>query len=427
MKLFTILSLLPVLTFSQKTIVPGVSDINIANLKQGKSLYTNYYVKDKDWKRMGSLTYDIGITGNRLSVVFSYFDSNNVFIRRRTSVADAATLTPVSYKFEGLQNTFDIDFGTTVTGLYRYTNKAPDSSVTITPTGKYFDFNIADNLFCTLPLDVGYKATIPEFYYTGKSKPVSNYAIKEVKSYVHYSPKTGNHDAWLVSVLEESTGAVYYYTIDKKDHRLWQREMPLGNGMWEIFINEELDYQPIKNRFNKEEALAKVHNGNSSIIGTAYARDHAKRGVALLNINKAQYAPKGTKVSLLPNSPYIEEWKEVNEKIRKKKKMPEVPIDPNVPQCIQTTEVYDDKGHFEFTNLMPGEYIVMTSFDYTHRYSYQYYAGTSYLMHPSGAVLSSSPVYNTASASTGATANIETKVTIDKDGDKVKMNLKDTR
>jgi hypothetical protein len=48
-------------------------------------------------------------------------------------------------------------------------------------------------------------------------------------------------------------------------------------------------------------------------------------------------------------------------------------------------------------------------------------------VHPSGAVLSSTPIYNSANASSGATAEIEEKVTIHKDGDKVNVSLKDVR
>jgi hypothetical protein len=227
--------------------------------------------------------------------------------------------------------------------------------------------------------------------------------------------------------LEESSGAYYTYIIDKKDHRIWQREMPVGGGTIEICVNEELDYQPIQNKFNKELTLKMLEKGNSVIMGTALARDHGNSKLQLVNINKAQFAPKGTVVSILPNSAYLEEWKEVNKKIRKRNKLPQVPIDPNVSACIKKTTVYDDKGHFEFTNLMPGEYILITSFGYTHQYSYSYYAGTSSLVHPSGAVLSSSPIYKSANAATGVTAEIEEKVTIKNDGDKVEMKLKDTR
>lgn len=414
--------------YAQKVVVPGSGEVNTANLVPGKSLYTIYYVKDTAWTKKGSFTHELSVSGSEVKLVANYKDQTDKWYRKTTSVADGKTLAPISYQFEGPKNTFQLTFGSTVKGKFDYFDNRKDEAVTFTPKEKYVDYNLAEHFFTTLPLSTGYKAKVAEFYYDGKTdKVITYYFIKEVKSYVHRSPKTGNHECWLVTVLEESTGATYYYVIDKKKHFIWQREMSMGKGMWEICVNEELDYQPVKNKFNKEEALAKVEKGNSVILGTAFARDHAKRSIAIVNINKAQYAPKGTVVSILLNSPYIQEWKEVNKKIKKGKKLPEVPIDPNVSKCIKTTTVYDNQGHFEFTNLMPGEYLLMTSFGYTHSYNYSYYAGTSYLMHPSGAVLSSSPVYNTASASTGANADIETVVTIKENGEQLKVNLKDVR
>jgi hypothetical protein len=421
--------LLPLATFGQKIVAPGSPDINAARLKPGKSLYTIYYVQGTTWTKKGTYTNDISVSGNELTFVANFNDENDKWYRRRTSVVDAQTLNPISFKNEGLKNTLTLNFGSTITGKYHYTTGEKDKVISVKSPGKFIDYNLADAIFTTLPLSTGYKATIPEFFYTAHPDSlIGDYTIKDVKSYIQRSPKTGNHESWLVSVLEVASGAVYTYIVDKKDYRVWQREMPAGNGITEICVDEELDYQPIKAKFDKTLSLQMLENGNGVIIGRAFARDHSSgRGIAVVNTNKAQFAPKGTVVSILPNSAYLEEWKEVNKKIRKKGKVQEVPIDPNVAACIKKTTVYDDKGHFEFTNLMPGEYILLTTFGYTHKYSYSYYAGQSNLVHPSGAVLSSSPIYNTASAATGATADIEMKVTIKSNNDKVEVNLKDVR
>ncbi|SFW67903.1 DUF3108 domain-containing protein [Chitinophaga sancti] len=422
------LLLFPIASFGQKTIFPGSPDINTSRLKSERTLFTIYYVKGTTWTNKGTYTNDVTILGNELKLVTDYKDEKNERYKKRTSVANATTLEPLSYKSEGTKSILELSFGANITGKNHFLNGDKDKQISMKPAGKFVDFNVAELLFTTLPLDVGYKATIREFYYVNNPDSIlSNYIIKDVKSYIHRSPKTGNHETWLVSVLEEESGAVYTYIIDKKDHRIWQREMPAGGGITEVCVNEELDYQPIAARFDKELSLQQLEKGNSVITGTAFARDHGRSKVAVVNINRAQYAPKGTVVSIIPNSDYLEEWKAVNKKIAKKNKLPQVPIDPNVSDCIRKTTVYDDKGHFEFTNLMPGEYILITTFGYTHQYSYSYYAGTSYLMHPSGAVLSSNNVYNTANASTGATAEIEMKVRIRKDGDKVDVDLKDVR
>ena len=424
------LFLLPLTSLAQKTVLPGNSEVNTSRLKPGTSLYTIYYVKGTTWTKKGTYTNEISINGNELKFVVDFKDDKGVWYKKATSVADAKTLSPINFKFEGLKRNYDLKFGTPVTGKLKLPNGGKEKQISVQPTKKYIDYNMAEIFFTTLPLETGYKALVPEFYYVDNPDSlVSNYIIKDVKSYIHRSPKTGNHESWLVSVLEEESGATYIYIIDKKDYRIWQREMPAGNGIMEICVNEELDYQPIKSKFNKELSMQMLEKGNSVITGTAFARDHnSNNRLQVINLKRAQYAPKGTVVTIMPNSAYIEEWKDVNKKIRRGKKLPEVPLDANVASCIKQTKVYDDKGHFEFTNLMAGEYILFTSFGYTHQYSYQYYAGQSNVVHvASGQVLSSSPVYGSANASTGATAEIETKVTIKKDGDKVDINLKDTR
>jgi hypothetical protein len=420
---------LPFASFGQKTVTPGSSDINTSYLKSEQSLYTIYYVKGETWTKKGTYKNDLTILGNELKLTVNYRDDKDQWYRKRSSTADAKTLSPLAYQSETLKSKIDLKFGNSITGKTHDLTNGKEKQVLFNPKEKFVDFNVAEYLFSTLPLKVGYKAVVPEFYYVDHPDSIlSNYIVKDVKSYIHYSPKTGSHETWLVSVLEEGSGAIYTYIIDKKDHRIWQREMPVGGGTVEICVNEELDYQPIKNKFSKEETLQQLEKGSSVIVGTAFARDHNARSMAVVNINKAQYAPKGTVVSILPNSPYIQEWKEVNRKIRKgKKKLPEVPIDPAVGASMKRTKVYDDKGHFEFTNLMPGEYILLTSFGYTHQYSYSYYAGSSNLVHPSGAILSSSPVYKSAYGATGARAEIEAKVTIRKDGDTEHVNLKDVR
>ncbi|WP_244248504.1 DUF3108 domain-containing protein [Flavobacterium foetidum] len=416
----------PFIALSQKAIEPGSKDINTKYIKAEKSLYTVYYVKDKEWKNMGSLTYDIVAANNQLTLNNTYTPKDNGKPTTRISTADAQTLKAISYADETKNAKLNLNFGETITGNFYSKKTKKDKKLKLKPTENYFDFNWTDHLIGTLPLDVGYKARFPQFYYNDESNVlVEYYTIKEVKSYVYNSPRTGKHDTWIVSVLEESTGGVYNYIIDKKDRRLWQREMSMAKGMWEITVNEELDYQPIKNKFNKEEAARQISGGNSVIIGTAYARsDSGKRLGGLVNTAKKQYAPRGTEITLFPSSAYYEEWVEVNKKIRKQKKMPEVPLHSDFGYAVKKAKVYDDQGHFEFSDLMPGTYVVMVSFDFTNSYNYSYVSGyTNYYNYFGYA--GSTTNYGTARQSYTDKAHIEKRVTIDKDGDKKEVNLKE--
>lgn len=420
------LNLLPFVAFCQKTIVPGSPEIKTTYLKPEKSLYTVYYVKDTSWKKQGTMTYDISFSDNKLNLFYKYTDKSNEWSTLRTSVADAKTLKSISYKSEGTKSKLELNFGERIKGSYYSRKDKKEKQLNLQPKGPFVDFNLAEHMFTTLPLDVGYKAIIPEFYYDSNSDTlITNYIIKEVKSYVYWSPRTGKHDAWLATVLEQSTGAIYNYVIDKKDRRLWQREMSMGKGMWEICVNEEIDYQPIKNQFNKEQVAQQITKGNSVIIGTAFAKSNSgKKLGGLINTAKKQFAPKGTEITLFPNSAYYEEWISVNKKIKKQGKMPEVPLDSKFGAGVKKAKVYDDEGHFEFADLMPGTYVVMASFDFTNSYNYSYVSGyTNYYNY--WGYTGSSTNYGSARQSYRDKANIEKQVTIDKDGEKKEVSLKD--
>jgi hypothetical protein len=424
--LILLLNLLPFVAFCQKTIFPGSPEIKTSYLKPEKSLYTVYYVKDTSWAKQGTMTYDISFSDNKLNLFYKYTEKNNEWTTVRTSVADAKTLKSISYKSEGAKSKLELNFGETIKGSYYSKKDKKEKQLNLSPKGQFFDFNLAEHMFTTLPLDVGYKAIIPEFYYDNNSDVlIGNYVIKEVKSYVFWSPRTGKHDTWLVTVLEQSTGAIYNYVIDKKDRRLWQREMSMGKGMWEICVNEEIDYQPIKNKFNKDQAAQQITKGNSVIIGTAFARSNSgKRLGGLVNTAKKQFAPKGTEITLFPSSAYYEEWISVNKKIKKQGKMPEVPLDSKFGTCVKKAKVYDDEGHFEFADLMPGTYVVMASFDFTNSYNYSYVSGyTNYYNY--WGYTGSTTNYGSARQSYRDKANIEKQVTIDKDGEKKEVSLKD--
>lgn len=425
--LFYFAILLPFAAFSQKELAPGSKDINTKYIKAEKALYTVFYVKDTSWRKMGILTYDIAKNNNQLTLTNVFTPKDNGKTTSRISTVDAQTLKPISYAFDGKDAKINLDFAGIISGNSYSKKTKKDKKLKLNSKGDYIDYNWSDHLITTLPLDVGYKARFMQFYYSDDTGALFDYyTIQSVKSFVYSSPRTGKHDSWLVTVLEESTKANYNYIIDKKDHRLWQREMSMANGMWEITTNEELDYQPIKNKFDKEKGAQQISKGNSVIVGTAYAKsDAGKRLGGLVNMSKKQFAPKGTEITLFPNSDYYEEWVEVNKKIRKQNKIPEVPLDRDFGYSVKKAKVYDDQGHFEFADLMPGTYVVMASFDFSNSFNYSYVSGYTNYYNYWGHSTGSTTNYGSARQYYTDKANIEKRVTIDKDGEKKEVNLKE--
>jgi len=59
----------------------------------------------------------------------------------------------------------------------------------------------------------------------------------------------------------------------------------------------------------------------------------------LVNTAKKQYPPERAETMLFPNPTYDEEWLEVNKKIRKQKKVVEVPLDPDFGHAVKHTKI----------------------------------------------------------------------------------------
>ncbi|PSL34964.1 hypothetical protein [Chitinophaga ginsengisoli] len=91
--------------------------------------------------------------------------------------------------------------------------------------------------------------------------------------------------------------------------------------------------------------------------------------------------------------------------------------------CIKTTTVYDDEGHFEFTSLMPGDYLLYTEFVYVYKGTRTEVVGytDTYINGIFQGTSANTKSYDVA-VNVGAT--IKKVVTIKSDGDKIEVKLK---
>jgi hypothetical protein len=293
--------------------------------------------------------------------------------------------------------------------------------------GNFFESYAYPYLLAALPLATGFKGELAVYdYKPGVTMNAKKALIEEVKSNVYRSELTGEHKVWQVSVLEEATGDKYEYYIDKESRRLWKIEV-FSKNQHILMLDQENDYNPFTTTLDKERALAMIKSGNSVITGEAFARDNENEGLlggkAVLNINKKQFAPKGTAILLIPYTPYFKEWVKLNEASRKKGKA--IPLSNDAAACIKVAAVYDDKGSFEFVNLMAGEYLLYTEFGYVHtsvRTEIVGYTDT----YINGMFQGSSANTEVRRYGSNAVAGIKKVVEIKSDGDKVSVKLKKT-
>ncbi|MDV3462939.1 MULTISPECIES: DUF3108 domain-containing protein [Weeksellaceae] len=399
-----------VLFFGQNKILPGSRSINTKLIKTSNYTMGYYFVKGGNPMEICNYQTEVSTDGDQL-----LFSSKLIFLKTdklwtEHIVLDKNTLKPISRKSERETRTFDI----------KHTN---------INKGDYFDIATYPLVLCALPLNTGYKAIIPVIDYDSANKDkIQNVNITDVKSNIYNSELTGEHQVWKVSVNEESTGNLYDYFIDKTSRKIYKITVSSkGNNF--MLVDKETDSNPLKNKFDKEATLKMVTKGNSVISGEAFAKDdrsgvdNRKLRIDILNVNKKQFAPKGTKVVLLPYTEYFKEWMELNKKQRKIKGAQPILLSEDAKSCILTTEIYNDKGNFEFTNLMEGEYFVYISFNYTDTFSRREVTGTSdvYINGQYAGTQLNTDIFDYAQT---GNANFQKIVTIKSNGEIVKIKLK---
>lgn len=395
-------------------------------IRTGQSEMAYYVVRNGQMAEICSFSITVQSTAQSFNLYTSLRFLHSDERWTDTSIAEAGTLKPLYRSSYNKDRSYTLKYGKTVTGYYNDYKTGKRTPVQEPVSGFYVDSYIYPYLLGALPLELGYKTDLIVYdYLPARNSNTKRVKILEVKNGIYKSPHTDDHKVWLVSVLEEETGDKYQYFIDKENRRIWKVEV-FAKGQRIVLIDKELDYDPFTTRFNKAETFRLVTEGTGVISGQAFARDNQAsiKGIGILNINKRQYARAGTSIVLIPYTDYFREWVELNEAGRKSGKS--FPLHKEAAECIKVATVYDEDGHFEFVNLMPGKYLLYTEFGYIHTASRTEVIGytDTYIngMFQGSTANTTSYRYNT-----NASASIKKVVSIDKPGEKVSVKLKKTR
>lgn len=414
-------------TNAQSLIKPGDHSFDKKIIKNTHYEMSYFAFSGRQTAEISSFDVDVKVNGKIISVNTRIKSPAGNSIWVDTSIADINTLKPVYRSSDNSDKQYHIKYGTTIEGYYYDKKSGKGKQIKDNTNGGFFDSFIYPYLLGALPLTSGYKAILPVYEYKPDAKGmISNTRITEVKSSMYRSEITGEHAVWQVSVFEEGTNVKYEYYIDKESRKLWKVEILASNGKQYLLVDKELDYNPFTAIFDKEQTYKMVSAGSGTISGQIYVRDNQNstlKGIAVLNINKKQYAQQGTTVILIPYTDYFKEWIKLNEKNRKKGRT--VPLSKEAAGCIKVTSVYDNNGNFEFTNLMPGEYYLFTEFGYTHTASRTEVVGYTDI-YINGFFQGTSANTQVNRYKTSATAPVKKIVTINKEGEKITVKLKKT-
>lgn len=425
-----LLASLPVFIVSkaQTSLQPGGNMFEKKWIRNGPTEMAYYVINGGEKVEICTFSININSSSRHLAVYtrLQFLHSDEQWID--TCLSNPHTFEPVYRASYSKDKEYVFRYGKEVTGYYLDKKTQKRSMVKEPVKGSFFDSYTYPYLLGLLPLTSGYKTNLSVYEYKpGNSTNVKNARINEVKSSKYVSGLTGDHNVWQVSVLEEGTGDRFEYYIDKDSRRIWRIDIQ-SKGQQMLLLDKEIDYNPFTTTFNKEETLKMITTGSGVITGQAYARDNENggllKGMAILNINKKQYAQAGTTVVLIPYTAFFKEWMALNEKSRKKGKA--IPLPKEVAECIKTTTVYDEKGNFEFVNLMPGDYLLYTEFGYVHSFSRTEVVGytDTYI---NGMFQYSTANTTTNSYSTNASVAVKKVVTLKKEGEKASVKLKKTK
>lgn len=429
MRYYFFIWLLSVASFckSQNILAPGNITFETAKLKSGRTEMAYFAVNGNKKVEIGSFITEVNSTNKTFSVftTLQFVKSTDKWID--TCISDGSTLKPIYRSSHNKDYDYVLKYNKEITG-YHYNKKTKQRTTIQEPaTDGFFDNYAYPYFLGSLPLTAGFKKDLAVFDYKQENKSnISKTRIEEVKNNIYVSSLSGEHKVWQVSVFEEASNDKYDYYVDKETNKIWKIQI-LAKGQNFILVDKEVDYNPFVNKFNKEETLKLIRNGSAIISGEVFARDNQNdgmlKGKAIFNINKKQYAKKGTSVILIPNTEYFKEWLKLNETLRKKGRA--IPLPKEVSECMKVAPVYDDEGHFEFVNLMPAEYLVYTEFGYVHTGIKSEVVGyTDTYMN--GMFQGSRENREYYGYSANASATVKKIVTIKTDGEKISIKLKKT-
>jgi len=399
---------------AQKNIVPGGNAFEGKWLKNEKYQMDCFMVEGNQKSKYGTFSVEVKVNSNTLSVITNLrLPASNETVTD-TSISGATQLNPIYRSSNSKTKRYALHFDKEVTGYYMDKVTGKTTTVKESLHKNVFDGYLYPYLLGTLSLEPGFKGKLAAYNFKPENKTrVHDVNINQVESATYRSRTEGARSVWKVNVVEEVNNDAYSYYVDKESRKLWKIDILTGGRRIELVTSES-------------RATVSA-SGNATITGQVFARDNENegllKGMAVLNVNKKQYAPAGTPVYLVPATPYFEEFKQRNKK--GKAKTSQEPLLPEFEKLIRTVAISDDKGNYEISDVPEGPYYLVVAFGYRHTHRGTETVGQTDV-YVNGNYQGSNPINRIYSETQNASAYIEKKITVEKNQKVVKQNLKKT-
>lgn len=398
--------------YSQTSILGDGKSFDSKRLKSEKYRMDCYLVNGSEKKLISYFKIDVGVKSNQLSLVTTLsFPGTNETVKD-TVIADASKLTPIYRSSYSKQRNYAINFTKEVRGYYLDKATQKKTEIKEPLSNNILDSYLYPYILGTLTLNTKFKGNLTVYdYKNDNTNHIKNVSIGDVETATYTSKQFGIRNVWKVNVQEEATTDKYSYYVDKVSGKLWKIDIDT-RGQRIVMIDDEMKL------------------GNATIKGQVFAKDNGSflpNGKSVFNINRKQYAPSGTGILLIPNTPEYVTFKDALEKYRKDKS--EEKIKPTLSdefiKTIQQTYVRDDNGNYEISDVEEGDYFLIVTFGYIHTSERKETIGQTDT-YVNGTYQGSRPIDRIYSVGEKASANIEKKIKVEKGQMELKVILKQT-
>lgn len=172
--------------------------------------------------------------------------------------------------------------------------------------------------------------------------------------------------------------------------------------------------------FDKKQAQDMLAFGKSTIEGVASTRQKGFTLTVNDKVNKKQFAPEGTLVTLYPLTAYFEEFIKLRKQKENKKTSVYISDEAYKFRLEAKTDAY---GRFKFEKLKPRKYFLESIIPYVGTSYYSQQTGTTTTYNGYGAAIATSPYYENFRSNYDA-SNRETKIVeIKSDGELIEIKL----
>lgn len=235
-KLAILLTFTFLATSAQVTLVPGKNAFEKKWISNTQYKMKWLAVKDTSKFEVAEVQTKFIKQKNKLTVITNVKMKNSAEPWIDTTIAYVSTLKPIYHSSYNKQRDMIINFGPTVTGIYKDKIKNEELTIYDKPTRYYFDSNIYPVLIGWLPLKDGYTRNIAIYdYVPGNEKSIREASITEVESQ-KFKTKAGLRAVWVVTIVDKQSKYIFYF--DKHDRTLWKQEINAG-GRKMLMLREE--------------------------------------------------------------------------------------------------------------------------------------------------------------------------------------------